>query len=756
MKKVSAVMLAFILLIATESNFNPNKVSAEEASYVHITNDKVKIGNGSIQRVIDVSDSKLNTKSVLNKRIDMKLVPQEGSEDFSIHLVPEQSSKKRGNTINASDLTVKKVKELDYESGSKVQFIFEDFEKNNSVWSIKYNVFVEDKDPYLRSNLNISSSNKNVKVDYIDAERFVLPDDVKGLFHHPPLSEISSMWIGKHELVLGQPIYANGMFFGSEFPASATNVVDDTMKIRYYSGKDFAKLEEDNQLNNDGSFTTWNSVIGAANGTKEDVVQTALFDYIENIATKTEFRVQYNSWYDNMLNITDESIKKSFYGTEKHLSKNGVEPLDAYVVDDGWNAYETADANGNESNSPYNNKTGFWEFNSKFPNEMYPASAMAEKFGSTFGLWLGPQGGYNYFAGFAEFLEKRGTAHATNDYWKAIDVGSRTYLNNLEKLFLDYQERFDISYWKLDGFALRPSTDKNNNHMVGGNHNMYYTSDLWEGWIDAFEAMRQERKAEGKELFLNLTSYVNPSPWLLQWGNTVWLQDSGDIGFLDKYGGSQADQLISYRDNVYFNIFKKNNLQFPLKNVYNHDPVYGVSANVDFTDKDFRNYLMMNATRGTAFWELYFSPSIMNEEKWKITSDVLDWAESNHDILENAKLFGTRPDQGGVYGYSSWNNGEGIVSFRNAGNKKQTYQLTLNNVAGVSEDLKNAKMVQIMPRVKETDPQIVSYGDTIEVTLDPHQAKIFQFTTKDTESPKVDSVKNIDKKTIRVKFSERI
>src|SRR5699024_6117364 len=248
----------------------------------------------------------------------------------------------------------------------------------------------------------------------------------------------------------------------------------------------------------------------------------------------------------------------------------------------------------------------------------------------------------------------------------------------------------------------------------------------------------------------------NPSPWLLQWGNTVWLQDSADLGFLDEYGGSQADQVISYRDNVYFNIFKKNDFQFPLKNVYYHDPVYGVSANVDFSDDDFRNYMMINATRGTAFWELYFSPSIMNDGKWKITADVLDWAKSNSEILENAKLFGNRPDEGGVYGYSSWNNGEGIVSIRNAGDKEQTYELALDDVVGVPTDLENAEMIQILPRLDETNAKTMNYGDKLKVTLDPHELRIYQFTSEDKEAPKVISVKNTDENMVQVKFDQRI
>src|SRR5699024_3909730 len=224
----------------------------------------------------------------------------------------------------------------------------------------------------------------------------------------------------------------------------------------------------------------------------------------------------------------------------------------------------------------------------------------------------------------------------------------------------------------------------------------------WEAWIQSFEAMREERSEKERDLFLNLTSYVNPSPWLLQWGNTVWLQDSADFGFLDTYGGSQADQAISYRDNVYFNIYKKNDLQFPLKNVYNHDPIYGVSAGIEFSEDDMRNYLMINATRGTSFWELYYSPSMMTDDLWRISADVIDWAETNASTLENAKLFGERPDEEGVYGYSSWKDGNGIVSFRNAGTTEQTYSLTLDNTVGVPTNLANAKQVQVLPRLENT------------------------------------------------------
>ena len=88
------------------------------------------------------------------------------------------------------------------------------------------------------------------------------------------------------EMLLGQPIYADGMFFGSEFPAADTDVEGDAMQIRYYSGKSLAQLREEGSLDERGAWQTWPNVIGAAQGTDTDVVQTDFFAYIDTIATR--------------------------------------------------------------------------------------------------------------------------------------------------------------------------------------------------------------------------------------------------------------------------------------------------------------------------------------------------------------------------------------------------------------------------------------------------------------------------------------
>ena len=86
-------------------------------------------------------------------------------------------------------------------------------------------------------------------------------------------------------------------------------------------------------------MTTWDAVVGAARSRDYSVTQSDFYEYIETIAIDTEFRQQYNSWYDNMKEITDEIIQKSFFEIEKGFTQYGIAPLDSYVVDDGWTNY---------------------------------------------------------------------------------------------------------------------------------------------------------------------------------------------------------------------------------------------------------------------------------------------------------------------------------------------------------------------------------------------------------------------------------
>ena len=227
-----------------------------------------------------------------------------------------------------------------------------------------------------------------------------------------------------------------------------------------------------------------------------------------------------------MKEIDADNIEKSFFEIEKGLTSNGIAPLDAYVVDDGWVDY----------------KSGFWSFNKKFPNQLYDISQITAKLDSHFGLWLGPRGGYGFPDKFAKKMEKLGKG-SFNSEAKDVCVADKTYIKNVTDFILKSTKEFDIDYWKFDGFCLAPCKNPNHNHPVGGENDMYFITDMWECWIDVFKKIRELRTKAGKGLWINMTCYVNPSPWWLQYVNSIWVQNSADIGFADNL---KAERYLLY------------------------------------------------------------------------------------------------------------------------------------------------------------------------------------------------------------------
>ncbi len=126
-----------------------------------------------------------------------------------------------------------------------------------------------------------------------------------------------------------------------------------------------------------------------------------------------------------------------------------------------------------------------------------------------------------------------------------------------------------------------------------------------------FRAMHTARAKLGKKLWINMTCYVNPSPWWLQYMSIPFgFVNSGDIGFADNYpNGKQAqvDSELTYRDGRYYDFLVERGLQFPLSHIYNHEPIYGYEAHLDYNDDEFEKAFYWNACREQHFNELYIS-----------------------------------------------------------------------------------------------------------------------------------------------------
>ena len=690
----------------------------------------------------------------------------------------DRTRKEEAQILKSSDLEVDGEPTLTESNGVKIlTFAFKPKEVSGVDYTIKEVITFKDGDSFMRKHLEISvpeAEANNVKIDYIDLENMdfaeedasvngKLGDKTQNYWTIPELKDNPDMANMKGDyLELGQPYYVGAMYWGCEFPQSENKIRlnNQTNKqngfIRYHYGKSLAIDTQFTEYNNyngangqAGKMVTWDSVVGAARSTDYLVVQSDFYEYIETIATPTEFRQQFNSWYDNMKNITAENIKSSFFEVEKGFTQHGVNPLDSYVVDDGWINYNS-----------------FWDFDrnpSKFPNELYDSSLQVQQFGSNFGLWLGPRGGYGTQTTIANWIQNAGLGSVNHQSGNDINISDSRYLNKLvTDIFLGYQQKFDINYWKLDGMLLKPSTAPNNYHVTGGD--FYTISETYERWTDMFEDMRAQRGDKG--LWLNMTSYTNPSPWHVQWVNSVWMQNTGDSGFNYKFNSTDQEAMLTYRDGDYYDFFNENQWQLPNKYFYNHDPVYAKTANsapggkpnylINYSDEELREHLYMLGTRGTAFWEYYYSPSMFDDDKWDINAEAANWIEDNFDILQKSKMFGGNPETGDVYGYSCWNGNEGIVSIRNPKDVEQTYTLTYDRLVGVNEGMKDVYGKVVIGDVdKYQTNKPLSYGNQITFTLKPKEVLIMQYGEKDTTSATVNSIHG-DNKVVEVEFNETI
>lgn len=71
----------------------------------------------------------------------------------------------------------------------------------------------------------------------------------------------------------------------------------------------------------------------------------------------------------------------------------------------------------------------------------------------------------------------------------------------------------------------------------------------WERYWRVFDALRADAAARGQTMpWLNLTTFVMPSPWMLRLGNSVWLQNSADLGRVDTGLPRDVDKCLTYRD----------------------------------------------------------------------------------------------------------------------------------------------------------------------------------------------------------------
>lgn len=574
-------------------------------------------------------------------------------------------------------------------------------------WQVTLHYAADQESGVLRKTAEVRCDKPSVRILYIELDSMQVPQGFSWTI--PKVKK--RVFIPAYVTTMGQPYYIGDLFFGGEFPTVDNRIEHHTAFSRYHIDRTFAQIAKD------GVYTTVPFVMGAGEGDTFEQMRARFFRYVATIARPARFRMQFNSWYDHMLDITSDKIVQSFVSVADGLERAGLRPLDCYVVDDGWTDYT---------------RPAFWEFDrSSFKDEFYNECELTRSLRSTFGVWFGPRGGYTTQTPiYAGHLASIGYPMCKQS--KDICTANPRYIHDLCDRMAEFCTKYNVTYFKIDGFAITPCRNILHGHPRGKGDGLAFYTFLWEEWMKGFARIRKACP----DVFLNVTSYAHCSPWFLTQCDAVWINNSSDMGYEGK--GDNLAQCLNYRDGRYYDFFERRQLQFPVAYIYNHEPTYAerncnppLTSNFDHPGKahptvvyshaQFEDYLYACMMRGSGFVEMYFSPSMFDDKRWKIVANVMQWAEKNFRILRNSRFFGTEPVQGGVYGYYARDGKDAWLWIRNSSDRVQQHtvqhaQLALQSVAYTASRVRPSK----------GEERAFAPDEPMLVTLQPYEMQLYR------------------------------
>lgn len=696
------------------------------AACVNSAADPAVLENKFLKRDVAVVDGVLTTRSIENKLAKTMLVPTGGSE-FRLRISDGTDKTGTDVELTAADFAVKSLRKTD--DGMVAEL-------SNAEHGLDVEVLytLAADEPFARKQLKITSA-KPVTIERIDLEALAVADA------HQPYTLNAMNARGKWSVGLGQPLYTteSATFWGVEFPAARNTVEEGALRCGYQWGRELKAGE---------SHTTYKAVVGV--GDDPAFISDAFMDYIDAIRVRPlRLQVQYNSWFDFSSGVSRERFAESVKTIHEELvEKRGCRPLNAYVIDDGWQKREQA--------------LPLWEVNEKFDPDFSASGKLVGDKQSTLGLWLSPG---------CLFGAKKMVPHLREAGFEALEMGMSMcgpkYMSELEQRVMQLVGQ-GVQYFKFDGsfghryirdFELNgrgcpampqleldglKANDPKLNNPKYNELKTYYMVAGTERLIEIFTKMAKKNP----DIFIAITNGAYLSPWWLQHIDVVWMINAGDAA-----GGSGRTGELIYRDSVYYEIWKKENTQFPMSALFNHEPKKtktGESADT------FRDYLFMNLSRGTGFIELYVKTAVLSQSDWDVMAEGLKWSYDAFPAFRRVRMHGGNPRvpvkgefytvqkkqkgrmvekkmqvyTGEVYGYSAWSAGRGYISFHNPGDEAVEYSVTLDRAFGLLPGSGPFKASSPLPGGFQGLEKTYKMGDTLTLTLKPKEIRLIDFKTK--------------------------
>ena len=603
--------------------------------YAHTTADGWVIGNSKLQRSFSYGQGHWRTLSFQNK-IDGRTTDVISSE-FSLDLVYERIGYQHGSanplTVDTDDFTV--------DTANR---------RNLSDGGIRLEVHLKgDSSPlHFAGGLNLTLDyelhpqateiRKWVELESPRARTTYTVSSVSVEDMHLPLQPL---WPAKG---FGQPIFTGDLFWGLEYPASTNRMDGDHLTLSYIDGR---------ILGPQHPYQSETAVMGVA---PSGHVEEAFADYVNAIRVRpVRPFVLYNSWYD--LQGKDLNQANVEQRVRDFRARGGID-LDSFVLDDGWD-----------------DLGGLWHVDSQqFPHGFVPVSSNLQKNGTHLGLWFGPGGGYAQNARTRLTNGKKiGLEELAGGEWFCI--AGPQYHKVLQDRMVEAVTKWGVNYLKLDGVPFG-CNDPNHGHPIG----IYSSPAMTRVWISMLQAVRKARP----DVFINFTTGSWLSPWWLQYADTLWM-GGADYGYLNKVPIiSPREAAMTYKDSVLYDDFVRHHDQAPMSSIMTHGIIDGRLNRLGGEHEsplEWTNGIVDYIGQGTMMWELYLTPSVLDQNKWNELSQAIQWAKAQREtLLGSGSMVLGDPAAGAIYGYVHRQPGHTLLVLRNPTIEPGTAKLALPTI----------------------------------------------------------------------------
>ncbi|WPJ95371.1 hypothetical protein SH580_18275 [Coraliomargarita algicola] len=628
------------------------------------------LSNEYIGREFSLADNHLKTSQILNHRSGQVIQPT-SCDEFQLRISEGTHTTGTDQILTTSDFICLDVQSEDEAGQKSLEFLLKN-EAHGLNLKVRYELSQDDF--FMRKQIKIISE-RAITLERIDVEAISTSDAYQPYtMREITTSKSRELKMRGWRPGLGQPLFTteSGTFWGIEFPAADNMVVDQELICGYQYG---------HELTPNKSYTSYKAVMGASDDPAFN--SDAFYEYIETIRVRPlRLQIQYNSWFDFHKAVTGPDFIASVEKVNQELCvERGVSPLDAYVIDDGWQ----------DSPKGADWSQEVWPVNKKFDPAFESSFAAAEKVLSKLGIWLSPQA--NFGARFAVPSMRKAKMGALKTW---MSLANTPYMDKLEDRLVELTNQ-GFSYFKLDGTfgnlrtrefdidgaehgvpvmpqlgteGLSPDDERLNDNKYN-ELKIYYLTVGTERLMKTFKSMSEANP----EVYIVISNGAYLSPWWLMHVDAVWMINAGDAA-----GGSGRTEQLVYRDGVYHDIWVKENTHYPMNALFNHEPK---KTETGESREEFESYLLMNMSRGTGFIELYLKTQELSESDWDVLAEGLKWAEKAFPTFTRSRMHGGDPKKDEVYGFTAWNSEQGYISIHNPADKAQAYSIVLDRKFGL-------------------------------------------------------------------------